>query len=294
MEIDIYNSEDKVFQVDSEIVKNAYRNLDNYLIVEDDTNIEANEKICALYFSGHSIYFPNNEQVFNNQIIKKNRFEWYGKRFKAASKHIYLRDIHKQWYLTGINARINSPEKLLDFLKEQTDGYQIVCIGSSAGGYAALLYGALLNAKVVFAFSPRLECHSLERRSNPSINPLYFRLKNTERVKYMDIIPFLKESSNRIYCFYPSKSKLDQIQLSHLNSNYSSELSNLKVIIFNTAKHGVPFPKVALEPILYNCWRNLDNLAAKTQNPILYSIKQVGLLKTIKGMYVQLKNHYFK
>lgn len=60
----------EVFQVDAFPVKEAYSQLANYLIVEDDPK-ETNRKICAIYFSGHSIYFPNNEETFEKIIVKK-------------------------------------------------------------------------------------------------------------------------------------------------------------------------------------------------------------------------------
>ena len=63
----------------------------------------------------------------------------------------FVRDVYKQWYLKGVNAEIDSIEKLYEFLKAETEGYQIVTVGSSAGGYAAVLFGYLLNATKVLA-----------------------------------------------------------------------------------------------------------------------------------------------
>jgi hypothetical protein len=39
-----------------------------------------------------------------------------------ASKHIFLRDVFKQWYLAGINPTVSSPEKLVEFLRQETVG----------------------------------------------------------------------------------------------------------------------------------------------------------------------------
>lgn len=88
------------FQVDSGIAIKAYTELDNYSIQES----EVDSNICAVYFSSNEIYYPNTESVFERDIFKKNRFEWFGCRIKDAEKHIFSRDVRNQWYLTGISA----------------------------------------------------------------------------------------------------------------------------------------------------------------------------------------------
>ena len=55
-------------------------------------------------------------------IVEKNFFEWYNLRIEKAYKHIFVRDVFKQWYLSGINQSIDSPERLIEFLKNETDG----------------------------------------------------------------------------------------------------------------------------------------------------------------------------
>ena len=39
--------------------------------------------------------------------------------------------------------------KLTEFLKKETEGYDVVTIGSSAGAYAAIICGSLLHSKMV-------------------------------------------------------------------------------------------------------------------------------------------------
>jgi hypothetical protein len=119
------------FQVDSEMVKNTYKNDPNYLIEYSPT---INKKYCIIYFSSHNIYYPNSEIAFEKQLLGKNRYEWYKTRVQNGYKHLFIRDIQKQWYLGGINSFINTPQKLLSFLKEETIGFQVIVLGSSAGG----------------------------------------------------------------------------------------------------------------------------------------------------------------
>ena len=156
--MEIANQSCFVFQTDSKIVQDVYRNQPNYLI-EYNTQC-TNKDYCAVYFCSNDIYYPNTEEIFKKRIIEKNFFEWYGSRIKKAYKHIFIRDVFKQWYLAGINSNINTPEKLIEFLRKETEGYHTVMLGSSAGAYAAILYGSLLQTKKVIAFNPQYELKS--------------------------------------------------------------------------------------------------------------------------------------
>lgn len=107
-----------MFQIDSEIVQSVYNKLPNYKIVYDDS---CSENRCAIYFSSNNIYYPNTEEIFRKRIVEKDFFEWYHTRVKAR-KHIFVRDVFKQWYIDGINTEIDSPEKLLTWLKQEAGG----------------------------------------------------------------------------------------------------------------------------------------------------------------------------
>lgn len=172
-----------VFQVDSDIVQQVYNEQDNFLIEYDN---QGDKNWCAIYFCSNDIYYPNTEEIFRKRIVEKNFFEWYHLRIKKAYKHIFVRDIFKQWYLMGINAKINTPKKLTEFLQKETEKYNIVTIGSSAGGYAAILYGSLLNAKYVLAFNPQFEIKSLIKTTTEEVNPVLFRYSGIIG-KYLDI-----------------------------------------------------------------------------------------------------------
>jgi len=101
-----------VFQTDSDIVKKVYRENPNYFIQYSDD--VTNRAYCTIYFCSHNIYFPNTENVFVKRIVESNFYEWYGTRILKSHKHIFVRDVFKQWYLTGINSEIDTPQKLLD------------------------------------------------------------------------------------------------------------------------------------------------------------------------------------
>lgn len=272
-----------VFQADSEVVKGAYENITNYLIEYDENQ---KKKHCALYFSSNDIYYPNNENVFRRQILEQNKFEWFGTRVPYAHKHIFIRDIKKQWYLTGVNVTVDSPEKLLEFLKAETVGYEITALGSSAGGFAAVLFGSLLNANLILSFNGQFQVHSLLTSSKESVNPILFRYKESKQyIDFFDAKSFVKDGKN-IFYFCSNSSKWDCQQRDHIRDK------NINVIEFATSHHGIPFLKCNLPVILKMPKDELMRLSGKVFLPLFFSIKMVGLLNTVNGLFEQLRKKY--
>lgn len=270
---------DFVFQTDSTLVQAMYEK-DNYCI---SMNPDATEKnICVLYFSSHDIYYPNREDVFRKKIVEKDSYEWYGTRIEAAYKHIFIRDIQKQWYIKGINKRINSPEKLLDFLKKECEGYRIITVGSSAGGYAAVLYGSQLGAEKVFSFNGQFELNSLLVRSTSLIDPLLFRLQNTDKRIYFDLKPFLNRCVP-IYYFVSLGSSWDREQFEHIET-----AGQIKSIQFRTSHHGIPFPKACLYEILNSQINQLERFEGSLNRPLIFSFQMIGFFSTCLGITNQI------
>lgn len=279
---EINNKTAYVFQVDSDIVQQVYTKQDNFII---EYNNQGDKNWCAIYFCSNGIYYPNTEETFRKQIIEKNFFEWYHSRINRASKHIFIRDVFKQWYLTGINIKINTPQKLTEFLRKETEGYNIITIGSSAGGYAAILHGSLLSAKYVLAFNPQFEIKSLLDTSSETKNPIVFRKQKKEN-EYYDIIPYINKDTD-IFYFYSKASKVDIKQYSYIKDRKN----NIYILSFNSSYHGIPFLKVALHDVLNMGIENLKILSEKEHSPLLFAIKTVGIYRII---YKTLKKAYKK
>lgn len=267
-----------VFQIDSNIVNTVYQEQDNYLIEYDK---KGDKEWCAIYFCSNDIYYPNTKEIFQKRIVDKNFFEWYHSRISKAYKHIFIRDIFKQWYLAGINKNINSPKKLIEFLQKETKGYKVITVGSSAGGYAAILYGSFINTQYTLAFNPQFELNSLLIKSSEKINPLLFRIRD-ERINYFDITKFIKKEIKFFY-FYSNRSPWDTQQY-----KFIKDTKKVIPIAFNSKHHGIPFLKIAL-PVVLNLDINiLKSLSRKQHNPIFFTIKMVGFIKTCIGLYKQI------
>lgn len=96
-------AKNNIFQIDSKCVIEAFKE-DNYSIeYAEEIDLIEND-LCVIYFSSNEIYYPNTLESFEYSILKNDKYEWKQNKFSNAKKHIFLRDLHKQWYLSGINA----------------------------------------------------------------------------------------------------------------------------------------------------------------------------------------------
>lgn len=272
--------QNKIFQIDSDCVKNVRRK-PNYSIEYSE---DCPEKMhCAIYFSSHNIYYPNTCETFNTRIIEQDAFEWRKLKIQGVYKHIFVRDIFKQWYLAGINDAIDTPEKLLALLQEHTQGYRVTTVGSSAGGYAAILYGVQLGAKRVLAFNAQFEINSLLQTSRASIDPLVFRLHDQPVSKYFDLRNFIDDRI-AIFYFFSTKSRWDRQQHDHI-----ADLPGIYRIGFATAHHGIPFLKNNLKRVLGMDNEELIGLSKHAPySPFRFSIKLVGIRQTISFLITQI------
>lgn len=196
-----------------------------------------------------------------------------------------MRDIFKQWYLNGINSRVSTPELLIKFLKDETRSMKIITIGSSAGGYASLLYGSLLNARRIIAINPQVEINSLIARSSFDRNPILFRNLHSELSKYYDIRNIVDINKDNVYYLYSTKSGWDKEQFATVHN-----FINIHFFPFYTSHHGIPFLKVALKKFINLNEVDLAKFENKLNNPFLFTISLVGIYRTIIGLYSQWSN----
>jgi hypothetical protein len=188
----------------------------NELLLEDyqDDNIRIinlhnNSDKCLLFCSGNSLYFPNTDEEYINKIKIQDRYEWenIAKRKmirKGVSKIIFIRDIYKQWYVTGINSKLNCIDKLVEYIKVETKNYRIISVGTSAGGYAAVLIGVLLNAYRIITISGQYNLWPFADK-----NPLLEKFtRDISRSKYYDLRELLKIIKRRFYIFFLQNANL--------------------------------------------------------------------------------------
>jgi hypothetical protein len=88
------------------------------------------------------------------------RFEFLNyldSNFKNECDVIFYVDRHQNWYHTGIDGISTNIQDTVLYLNNKLGKYRkIIFIGSSAGGYAAILFGSLCkNVTAVVAFCPQ-------------------------------------------------------------------------------------------------------------------------------------------
>lgn len=260
------NSKDDFPWKENALLKAAYE-LDNYLICETGSRTGR----AIIFFSSNGIYYPNNKDTFRAYMAKGNDgFEWFhlAQHRKIQShfeKIIFVRDVYKQWYVTGINERLNSVDKVLEFLKRETEGLCITTCGGSAGGYGAALFGALLKAECIFANSAQFQL-----LPNPSFGPFIERYAcDPSRSRYYDLLPLLKEQPNVFYTF-PAQCEDDMIQYKHIRG-----LPGIHIMRLRSEVHGATFAGI--------CWPYLLTME-NGRREALYQ-KYAG--KVIRGAVVE-------
>jgi hypothetical protein len=153
---------------------------------------------------------------------------------------IYLRDLKHNWYLNGIPGAGANVEEIVSFLKDQISTCsppKVITMGASAGGFASILYGTLLNANQIVAFSPQTFMNKFYRF-------LYFDRRWRDRRKqiysgdvgnrkFLNLEPFVKSYRGSIQIFYDGTHRLDRVHATRLN------FPQVKLLSFNKGGHAL-------------------------------------------------------
>lgn len=242
---------------------------------------------CYIYFSGNGIYDPDTLEAFNKTIVKEDRYEW--KRWKADSKRIiFVRDIYKEWYFEGINEECNTIDKVYELLKTLTAGYKVITVGSSAGGYAAVLFGIMLKAERVFAFSAQFDLTEWLEKRNLLISRPFL-----QQEQYINIKSLLQNSNVEIYYFFPAYVKADNIQ-----AEIVKNMKNVHSFGVKSKLHGKALYPNSIPDVLSFDMEKLENLEKKYQNKVVSPFRMAffcsGFSKAIIGkIYNTIKPIYY-
>lgn len=212
----------------NEIVREIYKR-ENYQIWDRD----GDGRECLILFSGNGLFYPNTEETFSDIIIKKDRYEYRNlaksKYLKRFQRIIFVRDIYKQWYVTGINEKCPDVVSTAELLRAKTEGYRVTTAGNSAGGYAAVLFGILLSAERIFTFSGQWDI------TGSKSAPFVERYKTDQnRSCFYDLRLLLqnRDIKAKIYYFWPDENEKDRYQ-----SGLVKDISKIRAFEFRSKKH---------------------------------------------------------
>jgi len=281
----------EVTQIDLTAVRHAYQNLENYRILSRVVRDSGTIPRCVIFFSSHGIYFPNTDAQVRQRIFEEDRYEWKKNIPVWANKVIFLRDVQKQWYLEGINSRLDTPAKVLDMLREETKGHQISCVGSSAGGYAAMLYGNKLAAERIISYSGQVSLDDFALR-HPGQNPLVTRYMNDPRMReYFDITSCVQACKAPVFHLYAPSNSEDFAQARRLK-----DCANVVFYPFRYGGHGVPC-------YLVNCVDLMDvtqsrllhvaqSIGERGVSPLAFSLKVSGFWRSLPYAVAEIKQKF--
>lgn len=102
--------------------------------------------------------------------------------FKNVDLHFYA-DLDQCCYHKGLRGITNNVESTVEYLRQKiSKRYKtVIFMGLSVGGYAALLFGSLLNINHVVVFYPTTQL----TRNNPKYD-----------AKYKDVLPYINKTTN--------------------------------------------------------------------------------------------------
>lgn len=144
-------------------------------------------------------------------------FEFFKSLDQFSVNKIFIRDFKQCWYTHGIEGISANTEETVTYLQaliEQFGKRKTIFIGNSAGAFAALLFGNLLNVSEVHAFSPQTFISSA-----PRLRHLDFRWKKEiknlkKKPPYLDLKKLFKEHKNTntiAYLYWDENHRLDNI-----------------------------------------------------------------------------------
>jgi hypothetical protein len=221
----------------SDNFKNNWKDTDNYYFENN------NSDILFVLFSGMGFGNSKPTFIFNNFL----------KKYKNIDK-LFLRDLKYSYYLTGLNNLTTDLESTLSFLNKKfikNKNYKkIVGIGCSAGGYASILYGILLNFDKVISFSPQVV---LNNKKIDIIKDTYYAPNECKRlIKYrkdnfykkcLDLKNFIPFNINvEIHCGKYTKNGCDRrhaLYIKHKNCNVIEYNSNSHIIALELRNNGI-------------------------------------------------------
>lgn len=136
-----------------------------------------------VYFSGNGLYVNNDEEDFQHKIILNDRYEWQNLSAKSKpEKEIFVRDIWLSWYAKGVSEKYPTIDSIVEFLKQECEGYQITLVGNSAGGYMAVNCGIRMAEMIERVYTFCGQFSLINHNDHVKTNPLL--------IKYRDIDSF--------------------------------------------------------------------------------------------------------
>jgi hypothetical protein len=281
--------------IDNELYKvilKEYETSKNYYVRE---NFNVANNLCYVYFSSNALYEFDTVDCFKQKVVKEDRYEWKNKSAlingEKPRKEIFIRDIWRSWYVKGINNEISSYTKLVEFLKKQTEGLRVRCVGVSSGGFIAVIISLELNADSCYALAAQfsLSNHFDHLKQNTFLKKF---TREEESEYYFEVWKRLSENKNKIIYLFPCKSDQDIEQKSFLPN-----LDNIFTVEINVSNHGIALYPNAISNFISLSFEDCQSFFKGNKlmkNKIYASIRIGGLNSFMSFVKKRVKKKYGK
>ncbi|MBT8112278.1 MAG: alpha/beta hydrolase [Gammaproteobacteria bacterium] len=168
-------------------------------------------------------------------------FEFFKLTRGADVNKIYIRDLEQTWYHNALPDTDNSIDEIASIIKQKVADIcasHVVVVGNSMGGYAAILFGIIVNADIIHAFAPQTFIGRFNRiwyrdsRCSRQVSNTY---KYSDK-RYMDLKRLLRlqETQCEIHIYYSLDDRLDRAHAERLRDE-----ENVKLHSFTEGGHSV-------------------------------------------------------
>lgn len=185
---------------------------------------ETNGSNLFLAFSGLAQEYAIPQFEFENSLLKAD-----------AGSILLLKDPRRRWYQAGVPGVGRTVHDIVRFIQHKvtrTNPGRFISIGSSAGGYAAILFGCMLGADMVIAFGPQtfLDNNNRTTYGDGRWDSAIRKISDSE---YLDLYNLVRDSpKTQVIIMVGSKEPIDIIHGFYLNG-----LKNVTLLIETSSKH---------------------------------------------------------
>lgn len=169
----------------------------------------------------------------------RSAFDFIRATSTLTVKRLFLRDPHMMWYQKGSPGIGDDVPGVVRFLQEtivQEKVSRVVMIGNSGGGFAALLFGALVGADEIHAFNPPTRLRVPDDTSAPDQLAALIREKG-DAIPYLDLREVFRthlRPTTRVYIHYSQGDGRDR-----RHAHYLEEFPNVRLFGYPFVSHHV-------------------------------------------------------
>ena len=128
-------------------------------------------------------------------------FEFLNSFRKRDVSCLFFKDFHQFWYqqgLLGLTENVDETQALIQSMIKDIAPRKIFSIGTSAGGYAAIMFGVLLGVSKVLAFGPQTKVGNRVLQEFSSLDTPEINLKRAEPNRIIDLEKLIANNLNSV------------------------------------------------------------------------------------------------